>query len=62
MMKPKGKDEHDEGLLEYLEDLIGSDVFKQPIADALTDLERLNEARQVFFSKFFFDDVFLIFF
>ncbi len=28
MMKPKGQSEHDTGLLEYLEDIIGSDKFK----------------------------------
>ncbi len=34
MMKPKAQTEHDTGLLEYLEDIIGSDTFKEPIADA----------------------------
>eukprot|EP01134_Creolimax_fragrantissima_P001134 CFRG1134T1 len=46
MMKPKAKDENDEGLLEYLEDLIGSDVFKQPITDAADEAEKLNDVRQ----------------
>ena len=31
MMKPKGQGPHDEGLLEYLEDIIGSNTFIEKI-------------------------------
>jgi len=34
MMRPKGEDKNDTGLLEYLEDIIGTDQYVQPIEDA----------------------------
>jgi uncharacterized membrane protein YgaE (UPF0421/DUF939 family) len=45
-MKPKGTNEHDEGLLEYLEDIIGTSGYKEPIEQALTDMDALTETRQ----------------
>ena len=39
LMKPKGTTANEEGLLEYLEDIIGSNRFVAPIAAAATDLE-----------------------
>jgi structural maintenance of chromosome 4 len=33
MMKPKGQTEHEEGLLEYLEDIIGSNSFVPKIEE-----------------------------
>src|SRR5690606_1409357 len=33
-MKPKAQNEHEDGLLEYLEDIIGTSRYKQAIADA----------------------------
>jgi structural maintenance of chromosome 4 len=33
MMKPKGQTPHEDGLLEYLEDIIGSNKFVEPIAE-----------------------------
>jgi structural maintenance of chromosome 4 len=33
-MKPKAANEHEDGLLEYLEDIIGTSCYKQPIEDA----------------------------
>lgn len=33
MMKPKAEDKNDTGLLEYLEDIIGTDKYVQPIED-----------------------------
>ncbi|NWW70386.1 SMC4 protein, partial [Climacteris rufus] len=45
MMKPKGQTEHDEGMLEYLEDLIGSARFKEPIQSLCRRVEQLNERR-----------------
>ena len=45
MMKPKGQTEHDEGLLEYLEDIIGSNQFVDRIGEIGKSLEALNEQR-----------------
>ncbi|NXK07123.1 SMC4 protein, partial [Herpetotheres cachinnans] len=45
MMKPKGQTEHDEGMLEYLEDLIGSARLKEPIQILCRRVEILNEQR-----------------
>ncbi|KAF1535888.1 Structural maintenance of chromosomes protein 4, partial [Eudyptula albosignata] len=45
MMKPKGQTEHDEGMLEYLEDLIGSARLKDPIQTLCRRVEILNEQR-----------------
>ena len=33
MMKPKAEDKNDTGLLEYLEDIIGTQCYVQPIED-----------------------------
>ncbi|XP_054473156.1 structural maintenance of chromosomes protein 4 [Anoplopoma fimbria] len=45
MMKPKGQTEHDEGMLEYLEDIIGSCRLKEPILTLARRMELLNEQR-----------------
>ncbi|KAJ3297941.1 hypothetical protein HK104_011341 [Borealophlyctis nickersoniae] len=45
LMKPKAQNEHEDGLLEYLEDIIGTSSYKQPIEDANTALDQLNEER-----------------
>jgi structural maintenance of chromosome 4 len=42
-MKPKAANEHDDGLLEYLEDIIGTSKYKTPIEEAATQVEELNE-------------------
>ncbi|OJA20715.1 hypothetical protein AZE42_08198 [Rhizopogon vesiculosus] len=44
-MKPKGTSEHDDGLLEYLEDIIGTAALKAPIETALGEVDRLGEER-----------------
>lgn len=44
-MKPKAVTEHDEGLLEYLEDIIGTNRFREPINAAVTELEGLGVLR-----------------
>ncbi|KAF8167274.1 RecF/RecN/SMC [Crassisporium funariophilum] len=46
-MKPKAPSEHEDGLLEYLEDIIGTSKYKEPIDEALVEMERLQEDRQV---------------
>ncbi|KAI9484434.1 hypothetical protein BDB00DRAFT_774953 [Zychaea mexicana] len=45
LMKPKAKDDNDDGLLEYLEDIIGTSKYKEPIESANKRLEELNEDR-----------------
>ncbi|CAB4429885.1 unnamed protein product [Rhizophagus irregularis] len=45
LMKPKAPNEHEDGLLEYLEDIIGTSKYKVPIEEASEKLENLNEER-----------------
>jgi structural maintenance of chromosome 4 len=42
-MKPKAANEHDDGLLEYLEDIIGTSKYKTPIEESAAAVETLNE-------------------
>lgn len=44
-MKPKAQNEHEDGLLEYLEDIIGTSTYKTPIEEALTQVETLTDQR-----------------
>lgn len=44
-MKPKAQNEHEDGLLEYLEDIIGTSSYKTPIEEALAQVEALTEQR-----------------
>ncbi|KAI6102610.1 RecF/RecN/SMC N terminal domain-containing protein [Pisolithus croceorrhizus] len=44
-MKPKAQNEHEDGLLEYLEDIVGTSAYKAPIEEALTAMEALSEDR-----------------
>lgn len=46
MMPPKGKTENDEGLLEYLEDIIGSSKFVEATNEAAEKVDALTEVRQ----------------
>ena len=41
-MKPKAANEHDDGLLEYLEDIIGTSKYKTPIDESATEVDTLN--------------------
>ncbi|KAH7698323.1 SMC familyC-terminal domain containing protein, partial [Aphelenchoides avenae] len=45
LMKPKAQTENDEGMLEYLEDIIGSSRLKAPIAKVERRLETLQQQR-----------------
>jgi structural maintenance of chromosome 4 len=45
MMKPKAQTEHEDGMLEFLEDIIGSNRFKVPISTLCQRVEQLNEMR-----------------
>lgn len=42
-MKPKATNEHDDGLLEYLEDIIGTSKYKDSIKGLEQQLEELND-------------------
>ncbi|KAL1962333.1 hypothetical protein VTN77DRAFT_9824 [Rasamsonia byssochlamydoides] len=42
-MKPKAANEHEDGLLEYLEDIIGTSKYKAPIEEAAAEVEALND-------------------
>lgn len=42
-MKPKGEKENDDGLLEYLEDIIGTSKYKLLIDESLVKVEELNQ-------------------
>jgi structural maintenance of chromosome 4 len=44
-MKPKAPTEHEDGLLEYLEDIIGTSKYKEPIEEAMVEMEQLQEDR-----------------
>lgn len=46
MMPPKGKTENDEGLLEYLEDIIGSNKYVEQANLAAEKVEQITELRQ----------------
>ena len=45
MMKPKAQTAHETGLLEYLEDIIGSNRLVEKINEAKKSMEELNELR-----------------
>ncbi|KAJ1525072.1 hypothetical protein ONE63_009916 [Megalurothrips usitatus] len=45
LMKPKGQTEHDTGMLEFLEDIIGTSRFKEPIEKLNALVEHLSEER-----------------
>ena len=44
-MKPKGQHEHDEGMLEFLEDIIGTGDYKETIEELFKEYEELQNAR-----------------
>jgi structural maintenance of chromosome 4 len=44
-MKPKAKTENETGLLEYLEDIIGTNQYVEPIEVTFKELEVLNDER-----------------
>ncbi|XP_013138419.1 PREDICTED: structural maintenance of chromosomes protein 4 [Papilio polytes] len=46
MMKPKGQSEHESGMLEYLEDIIGTSRYKEPIEQLSMKVEEYSEMRK----------------
>ena len=51
MMKPKGQTEHETGLLEYLEDIIGTDKYIEKIEETGMTLESLQDQRQAMVNR-----------
>lgn len=45
LLKPKAVNEHDEGLLEYLEDIIGTIKYKPMLEEVNQEIEKVNEIR-----------------
>jgi len=45
MMKPKGQNENDTGMLEFLEDIIGTFRYKEPLEKLADKVETLSERR-----------------
>ena len=45
LMKPKAQTEHGEGMLEFLEDIVGTSVLKEPIQALDKQVEELGEER-----------------
>ncbi|XP_065911796.1 structural maintenance of chromosomes protein 4-like isoform X2 [Dysidea avara] len=45
MLKPKAQTEHEDGMLEFLEDIIGSSQYKEPIEQLAKQVEELNDQR-----------------
>ena len=45
MMKAKAVNEHEDGMLEFLEDIIGSSRYQQPITILSHRVEEINELR-----------------
>ncbi len=45
-MKPKTNDPNDPGLLEYLEDIIGSNVYKEQIDNSELELDKIGDQRK----------------
>ncbi|BGP12975.1 hypothetical protein JCM10213_006613 [Rhodosporidiobolus nylandii] len=50
-MPPKGRTEHEEGLLEYLEDIIGTASYKPQIEEAVAEVEKLGDERAVVMNR-----------
>ena len=45
-MKPKGQNEGDTGMLEFLEDIIGTKRYKEPLEKLYQKVEFLSEQRE----------------
>lgn len=52
LMKPKGQNENEDGLLEYLEDIIGTNAYKTLIEDAFKEFEEANTLFEQEIQKF----------
>jgi hypothetical protein len=45
LLKPKASNEHEEGLLEYLEDIIGTIKYKPLLEEVSQEIDKVNEIR-----------------
>jgi structural maintenance of chromosome 4 len=45
LLKPKASNEHEEGLLEYLEDIIGTIRYKPMLEEIALEIDKVNEIR-----------------
>ena len=45
LLKPQAGNEHEEGLLEYLEDIIGTIRFKPMLESVAIEIDKTNEIR-----------------
>ncbi len=45
LLKPKAANEHEEGLLEYLEDIIGTIKYKPMLEEVAVEIDKTNEIR-----------------
>lgn len=46
MMKPKGQSEHESGMLEYLEDIVGTGRYKEPLRQLMEKVEEYSALRK----------------
>lgn len=46
LMNPKAQTEHESGMLEYVEDIIGTNRYIEPIQKFNEKLEKLNEEKK----------------
>ncbi len=63
MLKPKAANEHEEGLLEYLEDIIGTIKYKPMLEEIAVEIDKVNEIRteKVCIVLYNLKDAFIIF-
>eukprot|EP01080_Neovahlkampfia_damariscottae_P000698 gene698-8950_t len=45
LMKPKAPNEHEDGLLEYIEDIVGTNKYQEMIKTAEENVDKINEER-----------------
>lgn len=51
LMKPKAQNKYDVGMLEYLEDIIGSNTFVEPIEEAAGNVKQFEDERLLVLQK-----------
>jgi structural maintenance of chromosome 4 len=63
LLKPKAANEHEEGLLEYLEDIIGTIKYKPMLEEIAVEIDKVNEIRteKVCIVLYNLKDAFIIF-
>eukprot|EP01059_Diplonema_ambulator_P030711 TRINITY_DN5360_c0_g1_i1.p1 TRINITY_DN5360_c0_g1~~TRINITY_DN5360_c0_g1_i1.p1 ORF type:complete len:1304 (+),score=699.93 TRINITY_DN5360_c0_g1_i1:30-3914(+) len=51
LMKPKAPNEHEDGLLEYIEDIVGTQHYKPKIEEGTAAVEKLSEERETHLNR-----------